>query len=375
MAGRAAEREVVIVGGGPAGLATALELRGRGIGVLVLDGSRPPIDKACGEGIMPDGVERLRSMGVELAADESHEIRGIRYLDGETVAQAAFPSRQALGVRRTALHTAMVERAAESGAELAWGEKVLGISAQGVMTTRGQISARWVVGADGLSSKVRRWAGLEGSPSGPRRFGVRRHFRIEPWTDLVEVYWGFECEAYVTPVGPSEVGVALLWSGEKANFEQLLGRHQQLAGRLKGVEPSSPVRGTGPLRRGVSGVAHRRVALVGDAAGYRDAITGEGLSLAFHQARALARSIERGDLRLYQSHLRRVTALPNALIAGLLFVERHPVLRQRLIGTLADNPDLFSHLLAIHARERPLESLGLRGAARLAAGLLRSVSV
>ncbi|MGB5162152.1 MAG: NAD(P)/FAD-dependent oxidoreductase [Thermoanaerobaculia bacterium] len=373
MGARLVDREVVVVGGGPAGLATALELRRRDIDVMVVDGARPPIDKACGEGIMPDGAERLRSMRVELA-EAGHEIRGIRYLDGQTVAEASFPSTPAIGVRRTELHAAMVEQARKSGAELAWGEKVLGITDQGVMTKRGQISARWIVGADGLSSKVRRWAGFESSPRGLRRFGVRRHFRMEPWTDRVEVYWGSHCEAYVTPVGPGEVGVALLWSGEKANFEQLLRRHPKLERRLRGGEPSSRVRGIGPLRCGVSRVADRRVALVGDAAGYRDAITGEGLSLAFHQAAALAASIERKDLAEYESRYRRLVALPNALIAGLLFVEQRPYLRHRLIETLASSPDLFSRLLAIHAREQPLRSLGLGATVKLTLGLLRPAS-
>jgi len=116
------------------------------------------------------------------------------------------------------------------------------------------------------------------------------------------------------------------------------------------------------------------VALVGDAAGYRDAITGEGLSLAFHQAAALAAAIERADPREYEKRHRRLVTLPNTLIAGLLFVEQRPYLRHRLIETLAGSPDLFSRLLAIHAREQPLSSLGLGGAAKLASGLLRPAS-
>jgi flavin-dependent dehydrogenase len=372
--GRVADREVVVIGGGPAGLATAIELRQRGIEVMVVEGSRPPIDKACGEGIMPEGVARLKSMGIEIDQRACRDIGGIRYFDGETVAEARFPSRCAMGVRRTELHTAMVERAVDSGAELVWGEKVQGISARGVMTERGLVSARWIVGADGLRSRVRRWAGLEGSSSGPQRFGVRQHFRSQPWTDLVEVYWGSDCEAYVTPVGSGEVGVALLWSGKKANFERLLARHPALERRLQGAEPSSRARGAGPLRHRVSGVARRRVALVGDAAGYRDAITGEGLSMAFLQASALAGAIENEDLLEYKRRAVRLARLPNALVAGLLFVEQRPVLRHRLIQTLADSPGLFSRLLAIHARERPLTSLGLSGAARLTVGLLRPMS-
>ena len=374
MVGKGVDRDVVVVGGGPAGLATATELAQRGIGTVVVDKSHPPIDKACGEGIMPDGVERLRSMGVKLDRRAHHEIRGIRYLDGETVAEARFPSGSAVGIRRTELHVALVERAEESGVELAWGREVRGISEQGVMTERGPIMARWIVGADGLRSRVRAWAGLESPYQGPQRFGVRRHYRVEPWTDLVEVYWGCRCEAYVTPIGPSEVGVALLWSGKKANFEQLLARHPALERRLRDAPPTSRSRGTGPLRRGATRVASGRVALVGDAAGYRDAITGEGLSMAFHQASALAASIESDSLTDYERRLTGLTRVPNILIESLLFVERHPYLRHRLIETLAGNPDLFADLLAIHARERSLRSLGLGATLRLAVGLLRPTS-
>lgn len=323
---------------------------------------------------MPDGVERLRSMGLQLDRGAHHEIRGIRYLDGDTVAEARFPSGSAIGMRRTELHGALVEKAEESGVELVWGQKVQGISEQGVMTESGPIMARWIVGADGLRSRVRGWAGLESSHQGPERFGVRRHYRVEPWTDLVEVYWGYRCEAYVTPVGPSEVGVALLWSRKKANFEQLLARHPALERRLRGAAPTSRNRGTGPLRRGASRVARGKVALVGDAAGYRDAITGEGLSMAFHQASALAASIESDSLVDYERRVTGLARVPNALIEGLLFVERRPYLRHRLIETLAGNPDLFAKLLAIHARERSLRSLGLGATLRLAVGLLRPTS-
>ena len=374
MGGRVAETEVVVVGGGPAGLATALELRQRGIDVVVVEASTPPVDKACGEGIMPDGVARLLSMGVELDERQYGRIRGIRYLDGERIAEAAFPSHCALGVRRTILHEALSERAAEAGAVLAWGERALGLSARGVVTARGEILARWIVGADGLSSAVRHWSGLEGSSRGHPRFGVRRHFLIEPWSDRVEVYWGDHCEAYVTPLGSDEVGVALLWSGAKANFPELLQRHPALVSRLEGAEPSSPARGKGPLDRRVASVAKGRVALVGDAAGYRDAITGEGLSLAFHQAAALAEAIAGEDLVAYERQVARLDTLPNALIAALLYVERRPAVRRRLIDTLAANPALFARLLAIHVREQPVTSLGVRGVLKLAVGLLPSAT-
>ena len=186
----------------------------------------------------------------------------------------------------------------------------------------------------------------------------------------MEVWWADGAEAYVTPVAADEVGVAMLWSGEKSRFDRLLRRFPGLAERLAGAEVSSRDKGTGPLHRRPRRVFRERLLLVGDAAGYVDAITGEGLDLSFHQAFALAEAVRAGDPRRYARFCRRLSRLPFALIHLLLFAERRPALRRRLIRTLAEEPRLFRRLLAIHTRDRPPRSLGLGGAWRLARGLL-----
>lgn len=364
--------DLLVVGGGPAGLATAIGARQAGLEVTVLERFQPILDKACGEGLMPDAAAHLRSLGVELGPGESYPFRGIRYVDGPVSAEGIFPGAGGLGVRRLALHQALVRRAEEVGVRLLWGVGArslvpgAGDSYEGVETDQGLVRARWIVGADGLLSKVRRWAGLERGPGPLRRFGVRRHYQRSPWTDFVEVHWGQGCEAYVTPAGPDLIGVALLWSGEKVGFDGLLGRFPALRERLAGAEPASRDRGAGPLHQQVRGVRRANLALVGDAAGYLDAITGEGLAVALHQSAALVDALRQGSLAGYSAASRRIHRLPDIMTSLMLALERRPRLRARAVRALAAEPALFSLLLGIHGRLLPARSLGFNGALRLA---------
>jgi flavin-dependent dehydrogenase len=367
--------DLAIVGGGPAGLATALGARRAGRDVVGLDRFPPTLgalEKACGEGLMPDAAAHLRDLGIELGPGEAYPFRGIRYVDGDVAAEGSFPGARGLGVRRLALHQALVRRAEEAGVRLLWGVAAKGLAPDagqgwtGIETDQGRIAARWIVGADGLLSKVRRWAGLETGPGPLRRFGVRRHYQISPWTDCVEVHWGPGCEAYVTPVGPDLIGVALLWSGDARGFDDLLSRFPALQERLAGAPVASRDRGAGPLHQKVRGVQRANLALVGDAAGYLDAITGEGLAVALHQSAALVEALKKGSLAGYAAASRRIHRLPDAMTALMLALERRPRLRKRAIRALSAEPALFSLLLGIHGRQLPARSLGVEGALRLA---------
>lgn len=378
-------RDVVVVGGGPAGLATAIAARGQGLSVAVVD-RRPewPVDKACGEGLMPDGLAALGRLGVGGGELRGAPFGGIRYIDGETVAEGEFPAGPGLGVRRTRLHRALVRRAEEVGVEVRWETRVEGLrhlsgpfgGSFEVRLAEGEdrLASRWVVGADGLLSRMRGWGGLDSArgakASEGGRFGVRRHYAVGgsggmEVPDKVEVWWGEGCEAYVTPVAADEVGVAILWSGRKAGFDELLAGFPRLAASLAGCAERSRDRGAGPLRQRVGGVTRGNLALVGDAAGYVDAITGEGLSLAFRQAEALAAALAAGDPRRYATAHRRLGRVPDAMTRLLLAVERRPWLRRRTVRALAADPALFSRLLALHVGALPPSEFGFGGAARL----------
>ena len=331
--------DVFIVGGGPVGLAAAIAARRKGFSVVLADGCAPPIDKACGEGIMPDGLTAAARLGLQLPVSESYAFRGIRF-HGENVSVAAdFPNGCGRGFRRTVLHGALADQAERCGVELRWGSTIGDLDG---------IQARWIVGADGSASRVRAWAGLGSCRRDTQRYGFRRHYQIAPWTDTVEIHWDDGCQIYVTPVGPEEVGVAVISSDPKLRVHDALPQFPALAARLSGARESSAERGAVTASRRLRRVVRGHVALIGDASGSVDAITGEGLCLGFHQALALADAMECEDLGRYESAHRRLGFRPRFMADFMLTMDRRRWLRKRALPALASHPELFEGLLAMH---------------------------
>jgi flavin-dependent dehydrogenase len=335
--------DVFVVGGGPVGLAAAISARRSGFSVILADALEPPIDKACGEGVMPDGLAAATRLGLQLPDGDSFGFRGIRF-HGEGVSVTAdFPNGPGRGVRRTALHRALVAQAERCGVQLRWGRSLAGLEG---------IDAEWIVGADGTGSRVRRWAGLDSYMRDSRRYGFRRHFQIAPWTDHVEIYWGDGCQIYVTPVASDEIGVALLSRDPKLRVMEALAQFPALIEKLDGAPESSTERGgitaSRRLRRVTGRAGRANVALIGDASGSVDAISGEGLSLGFHQALALADAMERRDLNSYETAHQRLAVRPRFMADFMLTMDRWAWLRKRALPALAAHPELFGGLLAMH---------------------------
>jgi flavin-dependent dehydrogenase len=339
-------RDLVVVGGGPAGLATAILAAQAGLATTLVERRWFPVDKPCGEGLMPEGVRALRAMGVRV--DESFPFEGIRYVDDGRVAEARFHHGPGLGIRRTVLSQGMVNRAVELGVEVLERSPARDVVANGdrvrISLDSGSLESKWLALANGNGNLLRE-PPVDRRESF-RRYGYRRHYRRRPWSSFVEVHWGRGAEAYVTPVSENEVGLAFLFHEAAPTWESMLARFPALEERLEGCAPNSPLAGAGPMRRRMRSVASPRVALVGDASGYVDALTGDGVALAFECARALVSSLVAGSLAGYDKGHRRTTRRYRVMTELALILTRRPLARRVVVASLGTYPRLFESLLS-----------------------------
>jgi flavin-dependent dehydrogenase len=299
--------------------------------VLVVEPRAGVIDKACGEGIMPAGVTALRMLGVHV---RGRTFAGVRYICDELSAEGSFRDASGLGVRRFALHEALRERAVSLGVD--W--------QRGSVTALEDVRSRWIVGADGLRSRVRALIGAELPPHRAPRFGMRRHFRIEPWTDRVEVHFTPGVEAYVTPVADDTVGVAFLFT-RKGRWDELLARFPVLERRVANVAPASELRGGGPFEQRVARRVRGNVLLAGDAAGYLDPLTGEGVALGVQTAIEAVNSIAEGEPERYEERWRALTRRHFVLTRALLAIVERPALHRPFVAAARALPGAFDAVL------------------------------
>lgn len=328
--------DLLVAGGGPAGLATAIHATRAGLDVVVVERRAGTLDKACGEGMMPHTVAHLHRLGV---APPGVPLRGITYLDRTQRVDAAFHSGSGLGVRRTVLHAALREAATAAGVQITHGD--IGAVTQDATSVRaGGLRARYLAAADGLHSPIRRSLNLSRPCRAPRRWGIRRHIHTAPWTDRVEVHWAPDSEAYVTPVAADCVGIAIL-SSTRGGFDRHLAAFPALLDRVHG-HAAGPDRAAGPLRQQARSRTAGRVLLVGDAAGYIDALTGEGLGMAFGAAEILVRCVATQRPRDYDAQWRAMTRRYRLLTAGLVRTASVPLLRAHIVPAARALPAVFA---------------------------------
>lgn len=327
--------DLLVAGGGPAGLATALYGVRAGLEVAVVERRAGVLDKACGEGMMPHTVAHLERLGID---PDGRPLRGIRYVAGRHRVEATFRAGKGRGVRRTVLHAALLDAAHLAGVRFVTGS-VGDVAQDGESVRACGLRARYLAAADGLHSPIRRNLGLDRPSVGPRRWGIRRHIEMPAWTDSVEVHWASGGEAYVTPVGDDCVGVAVL-SSSKGGFDAKFADFPELRDRVAGFA-NGPDRAAGPLRQRVSNRTAGRVMLVGDAAGYIDALTGEGMGLALGAAELLIDSIVTGTVDDYDRRWRQLTRRYRFLTAALVRAGTLSPVRRRIVPAAAALPAVF----------------------------------
>lgn len=323
---------------------------------------------------MPDTLRELAKLGVEITSSDGAPFCGIRFVNHgsdpeisrvQAVASADFPDGDMLrpnvgfGLRRQRLHTRLEQAAKEAGVHLRWQSPVQRKADGRLLVAGHDMRYRWLVGADGQGSQVRSWTGLNRGRVLTQRFGFRQHFRVEPWSPYVEVHWGRSGQAYVTPVAADEVCVATMTRHPHLRLAALLEELPVLRDRLAGrtsvlPRPIDSERGALTTTRRLARVARGQVALVGDASGSADAITGEGMGMAFRQAILLAECIEADDLARYNRLHPEILWLPQTMARVMLLMDLSAEFRDRALSVLASRPALFARMLGVHIGAEPL---------------------
>ena len=376
------DADVVVIGGGPVGTTLAICLGRAGRRVKIVEKSRFPRDKACGEGLLPSGVGVLRRLDVDLLGQGFPPLDGVRYrLPGGGSAKGSYRWSTGCGVRRTRLDALLIERAAATaGVELALGCPATGIAIETrqvrVQTSTGELAAQVVVGADGLRSPLARWLGWARPPLGSGRYGLVGHLSHAGALprEVVVTLLG-AAEVYTAPTAADELLVAVL--GPRGALRRpgrsVVDTYRELVAEahpeLAGAPLSSRVRGAGPFRTGPARVAEGRVFLAGDAAGFTDPLTGDGIAAGMVQAEALARFLveDRASAARRYRAWRAGQWRRRRLVSGLaLGLSGSATLARRALVGLGKRPGALQSLLEVNDGTRGLGSVSPRDWAALA---------
>ena len=303
-----ASASIAIVGGGPVGLFLSLKLAQKGHYVDLFEFRNWPIDKVCGQGITPKGIQLLNDLGIE-TSELGCTFDGIKFFDGDVILQGNFNTGVAKGIKRSDLSNALYLRCVNHPLINLINKKV-DVFKNGktvkVQTENFTKIYSYLFCCEGLNSQTRKKLKLEKKNVtsfllGPR-FGARFHYKVSPWRQMVEVYWNNGIECYVTPVNEHEVEIAFLWFEDQIKFknlkENLINCFSEFLPFVS-VDLISDFKVYGPFNNCSKKLKDGNIYFVGDAYCFQDGITGEGLSLGFMCATHLANHFKNFSLLNY----------------------------------------------------------------------------
>jgi menaquinone-9 beta-reductase len=336
--------------------------------VIVFDRQTFPRDKPCGEGLMPSGRPALRELGLEddVVSGGAPPLNGVQFgLPERPTVDVPFPAhggeRAGLGIRRLDFDARLAE-AIGRHAQIQFCQRTevsdVRTDADGpttVLTTTGEVRARVVAVADGLRSALRHRFGWTRGPRPPHRYGITAHWMmdgpVDPW---VRITFDRGLEVYEGPVAGNQRMVALLcYQDRMREFGgRLESRYREIAQSLRPELRNADLVGSvsvvGPFWYRASTVAQGGAFLIGDAAGFTDPITAEGIAAGLRQARAFAAALETANPeRAYQQAHRRITNDPRRVAALFLRLSRTPALVERAIRSHRQSPETLTKLLGI----------------------------
>jgi 2-polyprenyl-6-methoxyphenol hydroxylase-like FAD-dependent oxidoreductase len=365
---RGIDADVAVIGAGPAGAAAALFAAGRGHRVVIFDKQAFPRDKPCGEGLMPGGRPALRELGLEdvIVSGGAPPLHGIQFgrVDEPPVA-VPFPAHDGeqagLGIRRLSFDAQLADALGHHPhVQFRPQVEVRDVRSDGdgtptVITTAGEVRARFVAVADGLRSAFRHRLGWTRGPQLPHRYGIVGHWTmaapVDPW---VRITFDRGLEVYEGPVAGNQRMVALLcYQYRMREFGgQLESRYQAIAQAirpgLRDADLVGSVSAVGPFWYGATTVADGGIFLIGDAAGFTDPITAEGVATGLRQARAFAAALPSPNPEgTYRQAHRQLTKDPRRVAALFLRLSRTPALVDRAIRNHERSPQTLTKLLGI----------------------------